>query len=450
VSIPPLLIGPDVSTYLAIPVRFRVKSGVRNRAAVWLSLLALVAGVLTVVGPAQAAHADGTATITGTILGAGSPDVPLEGAEVDVNCDGNLVGSAIVGASGVYAVHNLPAGSCTIFAYPLPATNYVAAAWGNVNNTLFGGYGTFGLSDGGTASGISLVLDVGATISGNVKGLGDPDINLQGVFVVAYNSFYGGTVGAYTDVNGNYTLNGVFDGSYTVRFNSPSPPYVTQFWDQSYNLAGASYFPLSTGQVITGKNAVLPYPFFADVTDPDSAFFAYIQWMYAEGISTGTPNPPFNPLYNPTGTVSRQAMATFLFRLSNNAFLPPPTAHFADVPTTSSQFTAIEWMYSAGITTGTPNPPGLPLFNPSAPVSRSAMALFLARYAGATLTPPTVQVFADVPIDSGPAAAITWMYDAGISTGTPAPPGLPLYNPSAPVSRQAMAAFLYRVDHLSP
>jgi S-layer homology domain len=74
------------------------------------------------------------------------------------------------------------------------------------------------------------------------------------------------------------------------------------------------------------------------------------------------------------------------------------------------------------------------------------MALFLARYRGASLsTPPTIQRFADVPVSASSAAAIEWMYVNGISTGTTQPSGLPLYKPADPVSRQAMAAFLYRV-----
>jgi hypothetical protein len=75
--------------------------------------------------------------------------------------------------------------------------------------------------------------------------------------------------------------------------------------------------------------------------------------------------------------------------------------------------------------------------------------LFLARYAHANLTvAPTVQSFADVPVDAPAAAAVKWMKDTGISTGTVQPSGLPLYKPVDPVSRSAMAAFLYRLAHL--
>jgi hypothetical protein len=41
------------------------------------------------------------------------------------------------------------------------------------------------------------------------------------------------------------------------------------------------------------------------------------------------------------------------------------------------------------------------------------------------------------------------MAQTGISTGTGQPSGLPLYKPADPVSRQAMAAFLYRLAALS-
>jgi len=40
------------------------------------------------------------------------------------------------------------------------------------------------------------------------------------------------------------------------------------------------------------------------------------------------------------------------------------------------------------------------------------------------------------------------MFVNNISTGTAQPSGLPLYQPSGPVSRQAMAAFLFRLDAL--
>ena len=43
---------------------------------------------------------------------------------------------------------------------------------------------------------------------------------------------------------------------------------------------------------------------------------------------------------------------------------------------------------------------------------------------------------------------IQWMARRGISSGTAQPTGLPLFKPLDPVSRQAMAAFLFRYSNL--
>ena len=195
--------------------------------------------------------------------------------------------------------------------------------------------------------------------------------------------------------------------------------------------------------------SVAAEPSFADVTDPSSPFYTFIEWMFQRGISLGTAQLPAKPLYKPADAVSRQAMALFMYRLSGATFAPPASPTFGDVPTTSQFYSAIEWMASRGISAGTAQPSGPPLFKPSDPVSRQAMALFVARYAGANLTiAPTTPRFTDVPVGASSAAAIDWMFVSGVSRGTPQLPGLPLYLPSDPVSRQAMAAFLYRVDQL--
>jgi hypothetical protein len=120
------------------------------------------------------------------------------------------------------------------------------------------------------------------------------------------------------------------------------------------------------------------------------------------------------------------------------------------VPAVHPFYAQIEWMAAEGISTGTAQPSGKPLYKPADPVTRQSMAVFLARFANATLTTPTEQSFADVPVDAASAAAIDWMKTAGISTGTTQPSGLPLYKPSDPVSRQAMAAFLQRLDAYLP
>lgn len=119
---------------------------------------------------------------------------------------------------------------------------------------------------------------------------------------------------------------------------------------------------------------------FADVA-PDHPFYDEIEWMAAQEISTGYVDPDRGkPLYKPADAVSRQAMAPFLYRAAGSpAFVTPTDASFADVAPDHPFFTAIEWMKHAGLSTGTPQDGGKPLYKPLPAVSRQAMAAFLRR-----------------------------------------------------------------------
>lgn len=119
---------------------------------------------------------------------------------------------------------------------------------------------------------------------------------------------------------------------------------------------------------------------FADV-DRGSPFCGAIEWLAAQGITTGAVDGAGRLVFNPASPVSRQAMAAFLHRFTQPGEPPACVAGsgFADV-TTAHQFCgAISWLAAAGISTGTPAPPGAPLFKPADPVSRQAMAAFLHR-----------------------------------------------------------------------
>jgi len=98
---------------------------------------------------------------------------------------------------------------------------------------------------------------------------------------------------------------------------------------------------------------------------------------------------------------------------------------------------AIDWFIVEGLTTD--DAAG---FRPTAPVTRQAMAAFLHRYAEGSAEPAecTTAPFSDVPVSHPFCAEITWLVEQGITTGY----GDGTFRPAAPVSRQAMAAFLER------
>jgi len=120
-----------------------------------------------------------------------------------------------------------------------------------------------------------------------------------------------------------------------------------------------------------------PAPSFVDVP-LDHPFFDDIEWMAAEGISTGfLPGPE----YRPATSVSRAAMSAFMSRLAGTPeYDAPPTATFGDVAPAHPFYDEIEWMAAEGITTGTPASPQ-PLYKPSSSVSRAAMSAFMHRLA---------------------------------------------------------------------
>jgi len=118
---------------------------------------------------------------------------------------------------------------------------------------------------------------------------------------------------------------------------------------------------------------------------------------------------------------------------------------FVDVPAGAPFFDDIEWLAQTGISTGTAMGDGTYQFRPAEPVRREAMAAFLYRFAGRpTFSPPEASPFVDVATDASFYKEIAWLADQGISTGTALGDGTFQFRPSEAVSREAMAAFLYR------
>ncbi len=414
---------------------------------------------------AAPAHAADTASISGHLYG-GSTATPIEGGEVGVFVNGAYY-SDLTDSSGAYSVTGIPAGSVTIGFYAPGGSNYINEFW-NDSPTLAGAT-YFALAEGQAITGRNATLQVGSTISGIIRD--DHGTPLEGAVAVAYRDGAGDSFDtlinyATSGSNGSYSIPRIPLGGVRIGFAFPAdgaspftstgglnlrgPAYAGEWYPNEYSYAATFAIQIVEPGNYTAYHASLTALSFVDVPDPTSPFFSAIGWLKTNSISTGTAQPTGLPLFKPSDSVSRQAMASFLYKLSGDSFTAPGTASFADVAVGSPFFTAVEWMKSKGISTGTPQSSGLPLFKPLDAVSRSAMATFLSRYAGATLPTPTTQSFSDVPLSSAVAPAVEWMKTTGISTGTPAEP-LPLYKPADPVSRQAMALFLFRVDqYLNP
>jgi hypothetical protein len=175
-------------------------------------------------------------------------------------------------------------------------------------------------------------------------------------------------------------------------------------------------------------------PQFTDV-GAGHPFFEDICWLDQAGITTGYANGSFGA----GQPVSRQAMAAFLYRL---ALAPPPPAlppTFDDVPTDHPFAREIGWLADEGISEGY----GDGTFRPGDAVTRQAMAAFLNRVAGEPIIAIIAgsQSFSDVSPEHPFYGPIEWMAQAGVSEGYIDG----TWQPAAPVTRQAMAAFLQRM-----
>jgi hypothetical protein len=180
------------------------------------------------------------------------------------------------------------------------------------------------------------------------------------------------------------------------------------------------------------------YEPFCDIS-PNHQFNEEIMWVADEGIANGYDDTSFRPL----DAVSRQAMAAFLYRLAGSpTYTPPATPTYADVRSSHPFRKEIEWLRREGIGSGYEDG----TFRGTAPVSRQAMAAFMFRAADAPAgyRAPTTPRFTDTAVGRPFYREIHWLADEDISTGY----SDGTFRPDANVSRQAMAAFLMRLDPL--
>jgi hypothetical protein len=182
--------------------------------------------------------------------------------------------------------------------------------------------------------------------------------------------------------------------------------------------AGGNALVSTSGTFVTGT---------ASFTDTaGTTFEPAIEWLVATGITFGCSAEQFCP----THVVKREQMAGFLARALD---LPVSDIDYFTDDSASSLEDKINRLADAGLTTGC----GRNVFCPTSVVTRAQMASFLARALNPPLT--TTDFFAD---DNGSTHenAINRLAATGIVSGC----ATASFCPSAGVTREQMAAFLYR------
>ncbi|MCC5953760.1 MAG: DUF4397 domain-containing protein [Acidimicrobiia bacterium] len=366
----------------------------------------------------------------------------IPGVDVDVYLDGML---AIPGFEPETTAGPLPltAGNYQITVYlegadPNVATpvidQEVSVPTGELDISLIAN-----LSDEGTPQLTAFVDDLSPVAAGTARIVVRHTAEAPPVNILVNGEPFGAVI-----ANGEQITADIPAGTYELAVQvAPDGPVVIDLGEVSvaggqlltaYAIGSAVAEPATlTVWVLSGDLVQNPFP---DVPE-GSQFFTEITWMVTNGITTGFADGTFRP----TVAVSRQATAAFLYRYAgfpDGLFPTCDVAPFSDVPVDSPFCGEITWMVDQGIATGFPDD----TFKPTDAVSRQAAAAFLARFADTPIDACDAAPFSDVPADSTFCGEIAWMVDLELTTGF----ADGTFRPTIPVSRQAMAAFLYRYD----
>jgi hypothetical protein len=230
---------------------------------------------------------------------------------------------------------------------------------------------------------------------------------------------------------------GLEPGDYRVAFGSRLDTVRRYDFEHVEYWGGATPADSKVLRVRSGEQVTvngMGAPEFADVLVRDQ-FALEIAWLATHGVTTGYADGG----YHPSAPMSREAMAVFLYRMAGSPVVDPGWAvRFWDVPSSHPFFREITWLAAQGVTSGYPDG----TFRPAAPVNRDAMAAFLYRSAGSPAWEPGASRFTDVPSGAAFSTEIDWLAARRITTGY----ADGTFHPLAPVSRDAMAAFLFRFD----
>jgi hypothetical protein len=229
--------------------------------------------------------------------------------------------------------------------------------------------------------------------------------------------FTGGTA----TVTGTPTVGSTLTGSYAgfnptptgatwqwLRNGSPiagatSPTYLLVAADAGTSISvrvtvsAAGYASAVRTSAAVSVVGATPPTTFPDVAH-DSTFFTQVEWLYAQGITTGMGDGTGN--FGATQPIQRQAIAAWFYRAAGSPdFTPPATPTFADVPLGHPFHKEIEWLYAKGITGGmNPGAPaGQLVFGTAAPIERQAVAAWLYRATGSPAFTPGAPSFPDAP-----------------------------------------------------
>ncbi len=175
---------------------------------------------------------------------------------------------------------------------------------------------------------------------------------------------------------------------------------------------------------------------FSDIY-PTAWYIDYVQFVYDNGLMTGTSKTTFEP----ETTLSRAMVAQVLYNYDKRVDSPYRATNgmqFKDVSKNDWYYEAIQWASANSIASGVGNG----YFEPNSPVTREQVAQFLYNYNGRPNVSGSLP-FSDADKVSGWAKnAMLWAYQNKIINGTTSSDGGLLLDPQGGATRAQAAAIL--------
>lgn len=240
-------------------------------------------------------------------------------------------------------------------------------------------------------------------------------------------------VGGKTVVAGSYQARGQVKVTATAKTGYLLKAGATAGWSAYFSTKGPEF------------TAPTKSPF-KDVLTTQQ-FYKEMSWLADRKISTGWVETDKSVTYRPVTPINRDAMAAFLYRMAGSPdYTPPAKSPFKDVLTTQQFYKEMSWLADTGISSGWTESDGSRTYKPLTPINRDAMAAFLYRLANSPdFQAPTTSPYQDVYTYQQFYKEMAWMADKKISSGWLESDGFYTYRALAPINRDAMAAFLYRM-----
>ncbi|GAA1470153.1 carboxypeptidase regulatory-like domain-containing protein [Microbacterium thalassium] len=232
-------------------------------------------------------------------------------------------------------------------------------------------------------------------------------------------------------------------GATTAEVNGLTPGTAYTFTVTASNRVGGSPASAPSPSVTPGATDTTPGVSFVDV-GASSTFYDEIRWLASEGISRGWPDGTFRPL----NSVTREQMAAFLYRLAGEPdFTAPAVSPFLDVKPGHTFYKEIAWLGTTGISNGWIVSGGAE-YRPLEKITREQMAAFLYRFSSSPdYVPAGGTPFRDVGAGSTFYKEIRWLASEGVTTGWVVGGGCREFRPLSKITREQMAAFMYRMEN---